>query len=183
MKAISTACEETFRNETFTYFENAQTLCYSFVGTYECFGASVEVPLKEGGENIIVNNENRGEYVQLYIDWYLNQSIKDKFRSFKKGFARCLDTKEKKDGGSSSAAGGGATTPAEEKTQNMFFSLFRPDELETLICGSESLDFDEFQKNTSYEGGYDAKSEPIVWFWEIVKEYLSCSLYDVALNQ
>lgn len=40
----------------------AETLCYSFVGTYECFGASVEVPLKPGGEELIVTNENREEY-------------------------------------------------------------------------------------------------------------------------
>eukprot|EP00929_Paragymnodinium_shiwhaense_P025350 TRINITY_DN15354_c0_g1_i1.p1 TRINITY_DN15354_c0_g1~~TRINITY_DN15354_c0_g1_i1.p1 ORF type:complete len:941 (+),score=279.73 TRINITY_DN15354_c0_g1_i1:98-2920(+) len=69
--------------------------CRNFVASYEHFGAVVEVPLKEGGEHIPVTNQNCGEYVDLYIDWFFNKSIDEKFRSFKKGFLRCMEVEEK----------------------------------------------------------------------------------------
>ncbi len=44
------------------------------------------VPLKEGGENIILTNENRREYVDLYVDFMLNKSIYNQFAAFYHGF-------------------------------------------------------------------------------------------------
>jgi len=37
--------------------------------------------------------------------------------------------------------------------------LFRPEELEKLICGSQNLDFNALQAHTRYDDGYTCKSQ------------------------
>lgn len=49
--------------------------------------------------------------------------------------------------------------------------IFRPEELELLVCGSPKLDFDALEKATKYADGYTKNSKIIKWFWEILKEY------------
>lgn len=46
--------------------------------------------------------------------------------------------------------------------------LFRPEEVELLVCGSKDFDFDELEKSTEYEGGYSADTEIIKHFWIVV---------------
>ena len=43
-------------------------------------------PLKENGQNIDLTNENRKEYVDLYVDFLLNKSIYEQFKAFYFGF-------------------------------------------------------------------------------------------------
>ena len=52
----------------------------------EEYGDVKTYKLKENGENIPVTNENRKEYVELYLDWILNAAIYDQFRAFYLGF-------------------------------------------------------------------------------------------------
>jgi len=64
----------------FTVFMNYHQVSleeYGDVKTYK---------LKDGGENIPVTNENRKEYVELYLDWILNAAIYEQFRAFYLGF-------------------------------------------------------------------------------------------------
>jgi E3 ubiquitin-protein ligase HECTD2 len=44
------------------------------------------VPLKENGQNIDLTNENRKEYVDLYVDFLLNKSVYEQFKAFYFGF-------------------------------------------------------------------------------------------------
>ena len=37
--------------------------------------------------------------------------------------------------------------------------LFRPEELEKLICGGQNLDFLALEKHTTYDDGYTAQSQ------------------------
>jgi ubiquitin-protein ligase E3 A len=48
--------------------------------------------------------------------------------------------------------------------------LFRPDELELIICGSQDFDFEALEASTTYDGGFTRNSPIIRWFWEIVHE-------------
>jgi len=52
----------------------------------EEYGDVKTYKLKESGENIPVTNENRKEYVELYLDWILNTAIYEQFRAFYLGF-------------------------------------------------------------------------------------------------
>jgi E3 ubiquitin-protein ligase HECTD2 len=50
------------------------------------FDVVKSVPLKENGQNIDLTNENRKEYVDLYVDFLLNKSIYQQFKAFYFGF-------------------------------------------------------------------------------------------------
>lgn len=57
-----------------------------FVASYTEFDVVHTVPLKDDGENIDLTNENKHEYVNLYIDFLLNKSIYNQFKAFYHGF-------------------------------------------------------------------------------------------------
>ena len=46
------------------------------------FDVVKSVALKENGQNIDLTNENRKEYVDLYVDFLLNKSIYEQFKAF-----------------------------------------------------------------------------------------------------
>jgi ubiquitin-protein ligase E3 A len=46
--------------------------------------------------------------------------------------------------------------------------MFRPEELELLVCGSRVLDFKELESATKYVDGYTHENKIITWFWEII---------------
>ncbi len=68
-------------------------LMVNFIAVVDTFGHKEFIPLKEGGEDILVDETNREEYVRLYLDWYFNKHIENVFDYFKKGFYRVCDTK------------------------------------------------------------------------------------------
>jgi ubiquitin-protein ligase E3 A len=123
------------------------TFARDFTYSYESYGEMKVVELKENGANIPVTNANRVEFVQLYVDYVLSKSIKKQFGAFHKGFL--------------AACGGDA------------LQLFRPFELEQLICGSGDLDFEALESTTRYEDGYTKDSPICKQFWEIVHTELS----------
>ena len=52
----------------------------------EEYGEARTFNLKENGETIAVTNENREEFVRLYLDWILNTAIYEQFQAFYLGF-------------------------------------------------------------------------------------------------
>lgn len=113
------------------------------IGYQDVFGSPLKHCLKKDGDRIIVNQNNKHEFVELYADFLLSQSIEKQFKAFKKGFQMVTD----------------------ESPLNL---LFRPEEVELLVCGSTNFDFIELEKSTEYEGGYAADTEIIKHFWDIV---------------
>ena len=103
-----------------------EVFCRSFYIETEVFGQIKKHLLKENGENIPVTNENREEYVDLYVDWWLNVGIKRIFEEFKGGFLKVC---------------GGEV-----------IKMFKPEELELLICGNPLLDFKALENVAKYEG-------------------------------
>jgi hypothetical protein len=55
------------------------------------FGEKVKVELKPDGENIAVDSKNKNEYIDLFINWFFNESIKEVFKSFERGFYRVFN--------------------------------------------------------------------------------------------
>ena len=105
-------------------------------------GDKIVLPLIENGENIMINNENKKEYIDLYIDWYFNKSIEDYYSSFQLGFNRVFDED--------------------------LLKILTPEELELILCGSSNLNFYELQKVCIYKDGYNKESLTIKYFWEVV---------------
>ncbi|KAH9320478.1 hypothetical protein KI387_015117, partial [Taxus chinensis] len=120
-----------------------ETFCRSFqVSVQDILGEVANIELKENGSDISVTKENRKEYVDLCVKYYLETSIASSFEAFKKGFQKLW--------------------------RGRILQLFRPAELEQLICGSPVLDFEALEKCTIYEDGYRKDSRIVREFWEIV---------------
>lgn len=51
--------------------------CLNFVGVYERYGETVEVPLVRGGKDIPVTSLNKRDYVERYANFVMNTSIAD----------------------------------------------------------------------------------------------------------
>ena len=108
------------------------------------FGEKIIIPLKQDGDKIMVNNENKEEYVKLYLNWYFNISIEEYFKSFEKGFYKIF--------------------------HKSLINILTPEELELIICGTQYLDFYELKRVCAYEN-FDKNSESIKFFWEILLDF------------
>ncbi|KAM7355422.1 ubiquitin protein ligase E3A isoform 2-T2 [Cochliomyia hominivorax] len=109
------------------------------------FDEVIEHELKPGGGDIAVTQENKQEFVDLYSDFLLNKNIERQFKAFKKGFEMVTDESPLK-------------------------LLFRPEEIELLVCGSRKFDFMELEVSTEYEG-YTKETQIIKDFWSIVHNF------------
>ncbi|XP_077572291.1 ubiquitin-protein ligase E3A isoform X6 [Stigmatopora nigra] len=112
----------------------------------DLFGSPVLYDLKEDGEDIPVSKENRREFVELYADYILNGSVGRQFRAFKKGFLMVTN-------------------------ESPMRYLFRPEEVELLICGSRKLDFEALEKTVEYDGGYSKDTTIIKDFWATLHSF------------
>nr|AAD34642.2 E3 ubiquitin-protein ligase [Mya arenaria] len=109
----------------------------------DVFGSTITHSLKDAGETIPVNQLNKQEFVDMYADFILNKSIEKQFRAFRRGFSMVTN-------------------------ESPLRALFRPEEIEMLICGSEDYDFNALEDACEYDGGFDKKSQTIRDFWEVV---------------
>ncbi|XP_059165632.1 ubiquitin-protein ligase E3A-like isoform X2 [Physella acuta] len=113
------------------------------IGYSDVFGNNHTYDLKENGENTPVTQENKQEFVDLYADYLLNKSIDQQFKSFKRGFLMVT-------------------------SESPLKQLFRPEEIEMLVCGSKIFDFHALEEATEYDGGFTAFSPTIRNFWTVV---------------
>ncbi|KAJ3434866.1 hypothetical protein M0812_01990 [Anaeramoeba flamelloides] len=58
------------------------------------FGEEIFVNLKKNGNKIPLTNENREEYVKLFVEWELNKSIEKQFLAFRNGFESLIEPEE-----------------------------------------------------------------------------------------
>ncbi|OCT48402.1 ubiquitin-protein ligase [Cladophialophora carrionii] len=122
------------------------TFCRDFVAEMDRYGEIVQVPLCPGGEKRAVTNSNRREFVDLYVHYLLDTAVARQYEPFKRGFF--------------TVCGGNA------------LSLFRPEEIELLVRGSdEPLDIASLRAVATYEGWPKAEGPPeqqpqVIWFWE-----------------
>ncbi|CAF5208708.1 unnamed protein product, partial [Rotaria magnacalcarata] len=107
------------------------------------FDTSVVYSLKENGSIVDVTNENRNEYVELLIDFYINKHVSKQFEAFYYGFHSVC---------SSNA-----------------LLLLLPEELEMLICGMQQCNLSSLAEITKYEN-CNANEDFIKWFWQVVEE-------------
>lgn len=120
-----------------------ETFCRDFVAEVDRYGEIMEIPLCPGGQKRAVTNSNRRDFVDLYILYLLDTAVARQFEPFKRGFF--------------TVCAGNA------------LSLFRPEEIELLVRGSEdALDIPSLRAVATYENWKASpESEPTInWFWE-----------------
>ncbi|KAJ3119928.1 putative E3 ubiquitin-protein ligase [Nowakowskiella sp. JEL0407] len=115
-----------------------------FVAEYEAYGSIMQAPLVDNGESIPVTSLNKKSYVDAYVNWVLNESVKKQFDAFSEGFNH--------------VCGGNA------------LSLFRPEEIEMMVRGGTELDLKGLESVTEYDG-FDPQEPTVRQFWDIFAEY------------
>uniref|UniRef100_A0A182T4I7 Ubiquitin-protein ligase E3A n=1 Tax=Anopheles maculatus TaxID=74869 RepID=A0A182T4I7_9DIPT len=109
----------------------------------DVFGTILEYELKPDGDKMFITQDNKQEFVELYSDFMLNKSIEKQFNAFSSGFQMVTG-------------------------ESLLHLLFRPEELELIVCGSKNFDFNELEISTEYQGGFERNSTTIKDFWSIV---------------
>jgi hypothetical protein len=68
-----------------------EALGTTFTIEVENFGEIVDFELKPNGAEIFVTEQNREEYVRLYVLYTFVKQCEDKLRAFKRGFYKVCD--------------------------------------------------------------------------------------------
>ena len=119
----------------------AEDLLLSFEVSIEEYGKVITKELIENGRNENVTNENREDFIKMYLDWLLNTSVDERFRAFYLGFHSVC-------------------------ASNALIML-RPEEVEQLVCGCPTLDLVELRKVTYYDG-FKQDDKTIQHFWQVI---------------
>ncbi|XP_032805642.1 putative E3 ubiquitin-protein ligase HERC4 isoform X1 [Petromyzon marinus] len=121
-----------------------ETFCLNFTVAFENFGAMEVKELVPGGSDMVVNNANRQDFVNAYVDYIFNKSVQQLFEAFHTGFHKVCGGK--------------------------VLQLFQPSELMAMVIGNTDYDWAELEKNTEYKGEYWAGHPTIKSFWEVFHE-------------
>mmetsp|Transcript_39276 Transcript_39276/g.34966 ORF Transcript_39276/g.34966 Transcript_39276/m.34966 type:complete len:319 (-) Transcript_39276:3002-3958(-) len=119
-----------------------EALYQPFTYEIDAFGKRLGQELKEGGEDIIVDELNKGEYVELMQLTKTYREVASYIEKFKEGFFEIM--------------------PEE------LVEIFSPSELEILISGKSEIDVEDLKKHTKLR---ELNKDDIIvkWFWEIVE--------------
>jgi len=95
-------------------------------------------------EEEAVTNENKKEYVDLVIQYYL-KSTSLQMEAIRQGFLEVVP-------------------------QN-FLDELEPDELEMVLFGKDEVDVKDLQENTEYGQGFSISSPVVLLFWEVIEKF------------
>ncbi|XP_047127439.1 probable E3 ubiquitin-protein ligase HECTD2 isoform X1 [Hydra vulgaris] len=121
-----------------------EDLCQTFQVSFTEYGVVQTRILKPNGESIPVTNDNKKEYVSLYIDYFMNKCIYQQFYSFYHGFHSVCASNA--------------------------LLLLRPDEVETLVIGDADFNIRDLEKVTKYDG-YRYSDTVIRNLWDVLYSY------------
>uniref|UniRef100_A0A3B4ZDI5 E3 ubiquitin-protein ligase n=1 Tax=Stegastes partitus TaxID=144197 RepID=A0A3B4ZDI5_9TELE len=111
-----------------------------FAQDMEILGKVSTHQLKDDGENELVTEENKEEYISLLTDWRFTRGVEEQTKAFLDGFNEVV--------------------PLE------WLRYFDEKELELMLCGMQEIDLADWQKNTIYRH-YTKNSKQIHWFWQV----------------
>lgn len=116
----------------------------TFLVQHNAFGQLQEHELKENGRNLAVTEENKMEYVSLYVNYRCRRGIESQFEALQRGFYELI-------------------SPS-------LVENFDEHELELLIGGLSKIDIEDWRLYTKLKNC--SVDTPLVrWFWDIVKSY------------
>lgn len=116
-------------------------LDHTFSVEHNSFGQVTQHELKPGGNDIKVTEENKTEYVRLYVHWRFMRGIEAQFLALQKGFNEIIPQH--------------MLRPFDEK------------ELELMIGGLGKIDLDDWKQHTRLKH-CTPDSTIVKWFWKAV---------------
>lgn len=122
-----------------------ETFCLNFTICRENYGLTEMKPLVPGGDQITVNNGNRKEFVEAYVNYVFNQSVQEWYDAFSTGFLKVCGGK--------------------------VLELFQPSELRAMVIGSSNYNWQELEESAVYKGEYSAVHPTMRMFWETFHEF------------
>uniref|UniRef100_A0A1Q3F9Q5 E3 ubiquitin-protein ligase SMURF1 n=1 Tax=Culex tarsalis TaxID=7177 RepID=A0A1Q3F9Q5_CULTA len=108
------------------------------------FGALKVHELKPNGAQLVVTEENKREYVKLYVNYRFMRGIEQQFLALSKGFGELIPSH--------------LLRPFDER------------ELELVIGGISKIDVNDWKAHTRLKQ-CTPETPQIIWFWQIVESY------------
>lgn len=116
----------------------------TFSVEHSSFGVLKNHELKPGGKDISVTEENKREYVRLYVNYRFMRGIEQQFLALQKGFHELIPP--------------------------LLLRPFDERELELVIGGLGTIDINDWKMHTRLK--HCTPDTPVVqWFWQIVESY------------
>nr|XP_020476909.1 E3 ubiquitin-protein ligase SMURF1 isoform X3 [Monopterus albus] len=119
-------------------------LDHTFCVEHNAFGKFLQHELKPNGRNIPVTEENKKEYVRLYVNWRFMRGIEAQFLALQKGFSELIP--------------------------QHFLKPFDHKELELIIGGLGKIDLSDWKTNTRLKH-CTSESNVVRWFWQAVEAF------------
>jgi len=116
----------------------------TFSVEHDSFGCIKVHELKKNGKNSVVTEQNKKEYVKLYVNYRFMHGIEQQFLALQKGFNELIP-------------------------QNLL-KPFDERELELVIGGLGTIDLQDWKVNTRLKH-CTAETSQVIWFWRIVESY------------
>lgn len=108
------------------------------------FDETRETDLVPGGKDIVVNNDNRMQYINAVANYRLNTQIRRQSSAFLAGVRRVV--------------------------RLSWFQVFSESELQKVISGTPGgLDIADLRAHTNYSGGYNDGHPVIDLFWKVLE--------------
>ncbi|PIK36977.1 putative E3 ubiquitin-protein ligase SMURF2 [Apostichopus japonicus] len=126
------------KNDITDILENTFSVEHDSFGHLQCH------ELKPGGSNVPVSQENKREYVKLYVQWRFLRGIEPQFLALQKGF--------------------------HELIPSHLLKTFDERELELLINGLGKIDIEDWKSHIRLKH-CDAEADIVKWFWRAVDSY------------
>lgn len=117
---------------------------HTFSIEHNSFGKTHEHELIPGGKSIKVTEDNKSQYVDLYVQWKLKNGAEAQAAALQKGFF--------------------------EIVPKSLLSAFDEKELELIICGLGRVDVDDWRTNTRLKN-CTVDHQIVKWFWQAVEEF------------
>ncbi|KPP71474.1 E3 ubiquitin-protein ligase SMURF1-like, partial [Scleropages formosus] len=119
-------------------------LDHTFCVEHNAYGKFLQHELKPNGRNIPVTEENKKEYVRLYVNWRFMRGIEAQFLALQKGF--------------------------NELIPQHLLKPFDNKELELIIGGLGKIDLNDWKANTRLKH-CTPDSNVVKWFWQAMETF------------
>ncbi|RVE69234.1 E3 ubiquitin-protein ligase SMURF1 isoform X2 [Oryzias melastigma] len=119
-------------------------LDHTFCVEHNAFGKLSQHELKPNGRNVPVTEENKKEYVRLYVNWRFMRGIEAQFLALQKGFSELIP--------------------------QHLLKPFDHKELELIIGGLGKIDLADWKTNTRLKH-CTSESNVVRWFWQAVEAF------------
>jgi E3 ubiquitin-protein ligase HUWE1 len=144
LKDLEDIVQQQYDSLTFLLENNAAECGLTFAMDYDEYGVHKIRNLIPNGVKIEVVDENKEEYVKKVVEWRLGGEIQEEIDQFVGGFHELI--------------------PLEE------LQMFRPSELDLLICGVPEIDLDDFRTNCQFIPPYGGDHPVIQRFFVVLGE-------------